>query len=409
MSLHIVFVTYEFPPEMPTGGIGSYTHHMAQLLHEEGHHVTVFSATHRHQTVERIVRENCVNYVVPAADPKTFNNAVAIAFGEYYKNNIVDVLESPEVGACAIAIKKQFPQLPLIVRLHTPGVLITKVFESGTPLSQRLRYVVGSLLRGRLDWGYWSKEDKNKEQDEEYQLCKMATVIVSPSVALKNAISRFWNLPSDEILVVPNPFSVTETYLSFPLERHTKTICFVGKLTFLKGMHQLTLAIKKVLTAHKEYRFVLVGRDEPYPPHPSMMQWMKDQLADVSDRVIFKGVLNSEQIGAVYATSDICVVPSLWENYPNVVMEAMLAGCAVAAARRGGIPEIMGEGNGLLFDPTSANDIAQTLLQLIADTTQRIAFAQNGRKRISALAKSNKEAIHHFYKTLPLAAAQTKA
>lgn len=382
--LHVLLVSYEFPPEMATGGIGSYMYHLAHLLHLNGHHVTVFSATSNYEDVVIIERDDCLNYLIPSGNAKEFRNKVREVFETYIQKNQVDVIESPEVGACALEIKKAFPHIPMVVKMHTPGVLITKVSNTYQPLLQKLRYIAGALKKGKFDLGYWATHDENQLNDPEYQICEMADLLLSPSLALKNWAVNYWNIPSSKINVLPNPFTASTDLFQHSVERNTKQICFVGKLTVLKGMIAFTKAMKTVLKNHPDYILYLVGRDE-IDPHTkvSMKDFMQQELKAFDSRVIFKGALPGNEVKGLLSTIEIVVVPSLWENYPTVVLEAMAAGCAVAASNRGGIPELITDHeNGMLFDPMKPQSISSAVDALIKDDALRFKLALKGRKKV---------------------------
>ncbi len=352
-------------------------------MYGKGHSVSVISAT-AEETEQVINRGFCMNYLVPATDQKKFRQLALQLFEKKFKPGEVDLMESPEVGACALEIAQKYPGIPLLVKMHTPGVLITKVSNTYQPLLTKLRYVAGAFLRGRFDLGYWSRHDLNKENNPEYIICTKASLILSPSAALKKWATTYWGLPEEKFLLLPNPFTVDEEMFGFPVERSKKTICFVGKLTVLKGMMTFTPALRKILEKNPLYNAVLIGRDEPVSNEmPSMLKWMQDQLGTVADRVRFTGTLTAAEVKKELANSAVAVIPSLWENYPTVVLEAMAAGCAVAASSRGGIPEIIRhEQNGLLFDPAKTASIVNAIQQLITDSAMQQRLALAGRQTI---------------------------
>jgi glycogen(starch) synthase len=401
--VHLLLVTYEFPPFMATGGIGSYMYHLAHVMAAKGHHVTVFSATQSHAEVTVRKETAYTNYLIPAADTVVFRKEVLKLFGSYIQNHRVDVIESPEVGACALHIKETYPFLPLVVKMHTPGVLITKISNTYQSVFTKLRYVVGAFLRGRFDLGYWSKTDLNKESNPEYRICQLADHLLSPSAALKDWAVRYWQLPEQKIKILPNPISADEHLFSFPLSNRSETICFIGKLTVLKGMIALTPAIKEILLRHPDYKIIIAGRDEALSDAvPSMKAWMLHQLEAVKDRVVFTGALEKEKVSEILSQSRISIVPSLWENYPNVVLEAMAAGCTVAAAHRGGIPELIDDGKtGLLFDPLKPFSIVKTIDQLLNDEPKRLQLAAAARETVHNYQHSAKLAndLDAFYRS----------
>lgn len=396
--MHIVLVTYEFPPAMATGGIGSYMLHVAKLLHRTGNKVSVISAT-KDEGGAVIERGFCSNFLVDASNLAGFRQEALAVFEQHFDPRSVDVIESPEVGACALEIKRRYPQIPLLVKLHTPGVVITKVSNSYQSVFTKLRYVAGAFRRGRFDLGYWNRKDLKKEHDPEYQICALADCLLSPSQALKKWATQFWELPANKIFIVPNPFTLDVALTAAPLGGRTKTICFVGKLTVLKGMYAFTPALRRLLERYPDYRAVLAGRDEPISStEPSMQKWMQDQLGEVANQVEFTGVLTADGVQQLMASSTVAVVPSLWENYPTVVLEAMAAGCAVAAANRGGIPEIITHGrSGLLFNPRSSKDIFRVVDRLLADDSYRLELAAGGRKRVVEL---NSPALQELMTTI---------
>ncbi len=388
-QLHILLVTYEFPPEMATGGIGSYMHNLAGLLFKHGHTVTVFSATFNKNAPGLVDRGYCNNYLLFSGSENEFRKDAVSLFKELIKVKPVDVIESPEVGACALDIKKAYPEIPLIVKLHTPGVLITKVSNTYQGINKKLRFVLGALRRGRLDLGYWSNIDRNKNSDPEYQLCLLADQIISPSLALKKWISKYWDLPPGRINVVPNPFAFNDALYLIPLENRPCQVCFVGKLSVLKGMIALTTAIPLILTSNPECHILIVGRDEKENGR-SMKAYMQEKLAKFLHRISFTGPLSANELVKIYGESRVCIVPSLWENYPTVVLEAMAAGTTVVAACRGGIPEMIEDGlTGKLFNPLNPVQLATAVRNLLSDDRNRIEMAANARRNLLQKQDSN--------------------
>lgn len=389
-KLCIVFITYEFPPHNATGGIGSYFFHQAKLLGILGHNVHVFSASTLPVNIAFIENENYSNHIVVAKNMNDFRFEVLKSFSQFCKNTSVDIIESAEVGACALEVKKKYPQIPLVVKLHSPGVLITKVGNTYVPFLNKIRFVAGAFLRGKIDLGYWSWFDKNKERDVEYQLCQLADSILSPSNALKKWIVKFWKIPPETIKILPNTFSFNKNILLAPIEDRPPIITFVGKLSVLKGMIAFTKAIPLILERNPSYKINIVGRDE-IENGISMKLFMQAHLKRYANSLFFTGALTSEELEKIYAQTQIFVLPSLWENYPTVLLEAFAAGCSVVASNRGGIPEIIvNNENGILFNPTNFKELANKVNFLIENKHQRLKFAQSGQAFINNYFGNNK-------------------
>jgi len=382
--MNIGLISYEFPPEMATGGIGTSMFNLAILLTRTGHKVAVFSGTLRDGCEPVIERENCTNYLIKSADNPEFRKKVVSVFKRVHRRLAFDIIESPETGACALAVKQTFPEIPLVVGLHTPGVMITKVNNTYLPLHVKLRYIFGSLIRGRLDLGYWARHDKNYLSDPEYQICKLATLITSPSEALRSWAISFWRLPSDKISIIPNPFYLKERTDKDLCKEKEKMILFVGKLSLLKGMVKFTKAIPAILKKHPDYNLVLVGRDEPLGHFgESTLKYMQEHLRPYLGRITFTGAIPHDEVLQLYRKASICVFPSLWENYPNVILEAMSCSCAVVASNKGGMPEIIrNKENGLLINPHKPQDISKQVCQLIENPRLRQKISMNALRYI---------------------------
>jgi glycosyltransferase involved in cell wall biosynthesis len=70
------------------------------------------------------------------------------------------------------------------------------------------------------------------------------------------------------------------------------------------------------------------------------------------DRIVSHGWVSPEEMEALYSQADVVVMPSRWEGFGYVALEAMRAGCAVFASRRGALPElVVDDVTGRLFDP----------------------------------------------------------
>ena len=96
------------------------------------------------------------------------------------------------------------------------------------------------------------------------------------------------------------------------------------------------------------------------------------------------GWLSRDQIAALYAAAEVLVVPSRWEGFGLVAVEAMRAGRAVIASRVGGLPEVVEHGvTGLLVEPGDAGALAEALAQLSVETLQAMGAA--GRLRFERL------------------------
>jgi glycosyltransferase involved in cell wall biosynthesis len=114
----------------------------------------------------------------------------------------------------------------------------------------------------------------------------------------------------------------------------------------------------------------------------------------IADQVKYLGYLNVEQIVQLYSKAKFMVFPSLYEGFGMPLVEAMAAGCPVAASNLTSLPEIGGDAADY-FDPFSIESIGRTIEKLWMDSSHRNQLIKRGYKRAqnfsaSKLADSHK-------------------
>jgi glycosyltransferase involved in cell wall biosynthesis len=98
--------------------------------------------------------------------------------------------------------------------------------------------------------------------------------------------------------------------------------------------------------------------------------------------VEFTGPVDRDRLPALYASAAVCLIPSLYENFPYTCLEAMACGCAVVASAVGGIPEIITDQvDGLLVPPACPEALAAAVSRLLSDPPLR--------RQLGAQARSN--------------------
>lgn len=142
-------------------------------------------------------------------------------------------------------------------------------------------------------------------------------------------------------------------------------LLYVGRLSAEKQIE----SILPVLNALPGSRLALVG-DGPH------RQQLEKTFAGTATR--FVGYLRGEELAGAYASADAFLFPSSTETLGLVLLEAMAAGCPVVAARRGGIPDIVTDGeNGCLYDPDQTDGLLMATRRLLeqGERHQRMRLA----------------------------------
>jgi spore coat protein SA len=131
-----------------------------------------------------------------------------------------------------------------------------------------------------------------------------------------------------------------------------RIILFVGRLVEYKGCHHLIQAMKNVLEHFPDTALVIVGsKGFGNTEISEYIAELKTSAEKISNHIYFTNFIPVNQISNYYTMSDIFVCPSQWEEpLGRVLYEAMAAALPIVAANRGGIPEIISDGqNGFII------------------------------------------------------------
>jgi len=390
----IAFLTRELPPEH-IGGIGSYIAEAAQMLTERGHQVEIFVPSKLGHRVERREKLQIHWLALSSTTRDEINQEIAQVVAERHRLVPFDVLESPEFQAQGIEIRQFCPDLPIVVKLHTCSLLLTEMNYIAPSRLQKLRFYFGAWRRGQTLKPYWWRYQP--DQDPERQLTQAADLVVSPSRSLLSIMERRWRLKPQKSTVVPYPYTPNSCLLS--LEQQStgnQRVLYLGRLERRKGVLALAEAIPLVLRRCSTVEFYFVGSSLDSPiPGVSMRQYLEEQLAPFASQIHFQNPVPRERLHEAFQTCNICVFPSLWENFPNVCLEAMAASRAVIASRHGGMAEMLEHRqSGLLINPRSPQTIAKHILQLVNNP--------NLQKQLGRLARHKVLSTYNAKKILPL-------
>ncbi len=184
---------------------------------------------------------------------------------------------------------------------------------------------------------------------------------------------------ADRIAVIPNGVDLAEFGEPPARTDHAGvTVLFVGRLDpSQKGLEFLVRALAR-LPASADVHLRLVGEDWGGLAN---VRALASQLG-VRDRIALIGSLSRAELLQEYARSDLFVLPSRFEPFGIVLLEAMAAGLPVIASRVGGIPEVVADGEtGLLVEPGDVEGLAGAMLRLAMDPALRASLGSRGRER----------------------------
>ncbi|MDO4631539.1 MAG: D-inositol-3-phosphate glycosyltransferase [Corynebacterium sp.] len=186
--------------------------------------------------------------------------------------------------------------------------------------------------------------------------------------------------------------------LGIPL--HAKVVAFVGRLQEFKGPQVLIKAVSRLLDRdpHRNLQVLICGGVSGAVNTMEKYTSLVQQLG-VEHRIRFLEPRPPEELVQIYRAADIVAVPSYNESFGLVVIEAQASGTPIIAARVGGLPIVVSEGEtGILVDGHDPDDWADAIANLLDDDATRIRMAEDAVKHASQFSwKSSAENLMEIY------------
>lgn len=147
-------------------------------------------------------------------------------------------------------------------------------------------------------------------------------------------------------------------------------IVYVGRFDDVKGMADLVEALPRLLARFPAARAVLAGGlpDNPRGERRWRERYLERAGLGAGARTAFLGWLDPDALDALYRAAAVVLVPSRFETFGQVALEAMARGAAVVATRAGGLPELIEDGvTGRLVPVGDVDGLVAAVAELYAD------------------------------------------
>jgi glycosyltransferase involved in cell wall biosynthesis len=197
-------------------------------------------------------------------------------------------------------------------------------------------------------------------------LARIRTFLGDYAIELPNGL--------DERRFVPGPTSVRSA-LGWT-EQH-QVVGYAGRLAHLKGADLLAAAIHEVAQSAENTRFLIVGAgDASRNMRAILAQELSHGLVHIEPGI------EHERLPEWYRAMDVIVVPSRYENFPNVILEAMACGVPCLASDIGGNRMLLETGAGWLFEPNSVSALRACLQSVLENRPELKARGHIGSRYI---------------------------
>lgn len=361
--MHICFVTSEYPKKgYPHGGIGTFVYTISHKLVEKGHRVSVIGINTYTFTDEK---EQDGDVFVYRLRPKIvkgltwyFNNQlINKKLTEIHNQSPIDIVETSELG---LAFIKKIKPIKYMIRLHGG------------------HHFFAESENRKVSWWKGFQEKRSFKRADAFSAA-------SQYVKLHTAKYLSYHDKPLEIIKFPINLNVFKPQLTTKVKKNS--LLFAGTVCEKKGVEQLLKTMPKVLEHNEDIQLYIYGRDWFFSDGRSYIEYLKKdvlpKLGESANHVHFMGAIPFIDLANKYATSEICIFPSLMETLGLVAPEAMAMNKLVIFSECGPGPEIIAhKKTGLLCNPYDIDDISN-----------QIIWALNHEKECKVIAKKGMEYV----------------
>ncbi|MCA1031743.1 DUF1957 domain-containing protein [Bacillus timonensis] len=369
--LNILMLSWEFPPNI-VGGLSRHVYELSRSLASLGHHVYVITTCVEDEaSFEEI--DGIYVYRVKGLQPYmidflhwvvSLNMSIADQGYELSERLKFDIIHAHDwlVKDAATSLSKQL-ETPLVATIHAT--------EIGRSRNHELK-----------------NEMQQKIYEKELQLIERANQLIVCSDYMKRELEEHYYVKdSQKIKILPNgidvqSLEVTEKQNNWNIwfKDDVQPIVFsLGRMVSEKGFELLIQAAKKVLLSHPDTLFIIAGKGPLLNYYKSIVK--RDNL---EQNIKLIGHINDRLRNHLFSISSIAVVPSLYEPFGIVALEAMSAELPTIVSDTGGLNYIVKDFHtGLKFPSGNKDRLAEMILLLLNDKNLASTLAVNAKLEVS--------------------------
>jgi glycogen(starch) synthase len=224
--------------------------------------------------------------------------------------------------------------------------------------------------------GWVDKPPQSNIHAIERWMANRADSVITCSYYMRGHVADIYEIDERRITVIPNgidpadlrPVDDLQTLRLQFAQPEQKLVLLVGRLVYEKGFQLALDALPEVIAQVGDVRFLVAGSGT----HEGELKAQAERLG-LSEHGIFLGWIGDDALHSLYRIADLCVVPSLYEPFGLVALEAMASGCPCIVADTGGLREVVpaGERVGLRFNGGDAEHLGVMIERLLVDEQLR--------------------------------------
>jgi glycogen synthase len=375
----ILMVSWEYPPVV-IGGLGRHVHHLSTALAAAGHDVVVLSRRptgtdpSTHPSTDEV--SEGVRVIAAAQDPHEFTfsddmMAWILAMGH--------AMIRAGLSLKGLGQRRGRTWRPDVVHAHDwlvahPAVALSEFYD--VPMVSTIH----ATEAGRHS-GWVSGAISRQVHAVESWLVRESDSLISCSASMADEIAELFGPGLPEITRIPNGIDAARWQFA---PRRPRTgpaeLFFVGRLEYEKGVHDVIAALPRIRRAHPGTTLTVAGDG-------TQQDWLVEQARKhkVLKATRFVGHLDHDELLSVLHRVDAAVLPSHYEPFGLVALEAAAAGTPLVTSNIGGLGEAVIDGQtGMSCAPRDVAGLAAAVCAVLDDPDAAQRRARAARERLTS-------------------------
>jgi glycogen synthase len=365
MSNRVLILSWEYPPVIE-GGLARHVRKLAEALVRQGVSVDVLTRGVGHELeMDRSSPEDVggvsVHRVREPGWPRDLDRFVA-----WVERMNEDMLAAGEV----LAQERSYDVI------HGHDWLVA---QAAAALADRLGVpymtTIHATEHGRHQ-GWVADQPQSHIHAVERWMAHRADAVIVCSYYMRGHVADIFDIDERRVAVIPNGVDPNDLRPTGDLQAlrgefaapNEKLVLLVGRLVYEKGFQLALDALPGVIEQVGHVRFLVAGSGT----HEAELKAQAQRLR-LTEHGTFLGWIGDDVLHSLYRIADLCVVPSIYEPFGLVALEAMASGCPCIVADTGGLREVVpvGERVGLRFNGGDAEHLGVMIERLLVDDRLR--------------------------------------
>lgn len=341
-----------------TGGMNVYVRELAYQLGQQGHIVDVYTRVHDPNDPQIVeIGQNARLIHLKAGEVEDIHKLLVYA----YLPDFVCNLENFR--------RRHGLQYDLIFSHYWLSGWVGKLLQCWWNVPHTIMFHTLGAIKNILGIG---EDEPDLRLDAERYLANDCHRIIASTEKEKEQLGTYYGVSPDRISVIPCGVNLD---LFQPMgkdnaRRHLglnsdKVILFVGRIEPLKGI-DLLLQAMNYLKDTLNLRLIIIGGDARSQYEMERVKRIYQDL-NIQHPVTFQELVKQERLPYYYSAADVCVIPSYYESFGMVALEALACGTPVVTTRVGNMENIIRQGEtGYVVDDNSPRELADKISLLLS-------------------------------------------